>query len=283
MKPSLPALCVLFLTTGISCSGGGERESARHGRIQVRITETPTDVACIRLIGSGSSQFVADTDVEPGQSSIIDIQRVPVGSIQLSGEAFSTECDLTESDAVPNWTGGPEQAIVRPGQVATVNLRMRRSGDVSVEVDFEDDEDLCASVTCDDGDACTVDTCDPTTGTCTFEPSICECTGQAELRLINYLGWCSVSINGDPATTSETMTTCVDPGNVLLSASPTAGFILGDWHGTANDTGAGDPGTISGDTSTTTVTMAEGQEACVWVCCPVSDGSGCPSEDQCAI
>jgi hypothetical protein len=72
-------------------------------------------------------------------------------------------------------------------------------------------------------------------------------------------------------------------GTVDLVAAPLdSSFELGPapWHDTAGDTGSGDPGTMAGGTSSTTV--AVNADTCVWVCCPFSPGGGgCPTADQC--
>ena len=110
------------------------------------------------------------------------------------------------------------------------------------------------------------------------------CTGATpvELTVINTLVWCSVSIAGGAASPAAQQTVCVAPGVVDLSASPLPGFELGPtpWHGTSGDHGAGDPGMVMGDVDSTTVDVTHGL-ACVWVCCPFTDGTGCPTTPQC--
>jgi hypothetical protein len=178
MKRSSRAANALWVMGAIACSAsdGGSDE---FGQIQIAITEVPIDVRCISLVATGATSLQRDVEVVPGESSIIAFSAVPVGSFQLSGEAFSTECASTPAGALANWTGGPEQAIVQPGQTTSVLLRMRRTGDLSVGVDFEDG-DLCAGITCDDGVECTVETCDPATGSCTSDASGCTCTSDAD-------------------------------------------------------------------------------------------------------
>lgn len=75
-------------------------------------------------------------------------------------------------------------------------------------------------------------------------------------------------------------------GTVTLAATALTNFELGPapWHDTAGDHGSGDPGTVTGTgqsaKSTTTVT-ASGASKCVWVCCPFTNGTGCPTTNQC--
>ncbi len=109
--------------------------------------------------------------------------------------------------------------------------------------------------------------------------------GCTTLTVKNYLSWCSVSVNGAPAVVDAVQTVCVPPSTVNLSASPASstfelGTPNGPWHDTAGDTGMGDPGMVVGMTSSTTVVVGT-TAACVWACCPFTDGTGCPTTNQC--
>ncbi len=106
------------------------------------------------------------------------------------------------------------------------------------------------------------------------------------LLVKNYLSWCNVTVNGGTASSSAAQSVTVTPGTINVSAVALTGFILGPkpWHDTAGDTGAGDPGTVTGtgqaaSSATTAVVSATGK--CVWVCCPFTNGTGCPTTDQC--
>src|SRR5580704_2591954 len=110
------------------------------------------------------------------------------------------------------------------------------------------------------------------------------CSGATPIALTvnNYLSWCSVSVAGGAASSAASQTVCVASGSVDLTATALSGFVLGPdpWHGTSGDTGSGDPGTLSGMMSTAKVN-ASGTAACAWVCCPFTNGTGCPTMDQC--
>lgn len=101
-----------------------------------------------------------------------------------------------------------------------------------------------------------------------------------QLKVKNYFSWCSVSVNGGSASASAVQTVNVTPGTIPLSATALQGFILGDWHHTTGDTGSGDPGTVDGGVSSTSIVVGDAA-ACAWVCCPFPDGGGCPTGDQC--
>jgi hypothetical protein len=130
------------------------------------------------------------------------------------------------------------------------------------------------------GTSSTTGTAGTTTGATSSSGGSTGGEGTQQLTVKNYLSWCSVTVNGGAASSSATQTVSVSPGNVTLTASPNSGFMLGLWHHTASDTGSGDPGSVSGSTSTATTTVGNAA-ACVWVCCPFTDGTGCPTTDQC--
>ena len=105
--------------------------------------------------------------------------------------------------------------------------------------------------------------------------------GGLTLTVKDYLSWCSVSVDGGAGLSTTPQTISVTAGSTAsLTAMPLSGFQLGLWHHTDGDTGSGDPGTLSGTTSTATATIGSTSK-CVWVCCPFVGGSGCPTADQC--
>jgi hypothetical protein len=108
--------------------------------------------------------------------------------------------------------------------------------------------------------------------------------GPPMLTVKNYLSWCSVSIDSGAASTaaqqSVPATTAEDATLVATAAS--GNFILGDWHHTDGDTsGAGEPGNVVGTMTTAKVMVTGTASKCVWICCPFTNGTGCPTADQC--
>jgi hypothetical protein len=108
--------------------------------------------------------------------------------------------------------------------------------------------------------------------------------GTFPLTVKNYDLWCSVSVNGGTFSTNVQQLVNVLPGTIQLAAKPaSAMFELGPapWHDTDGDTGSGELGTVSNGTSSTTITVGSAAK-CVWVCCPFTSGTGCPTADQCS-
>jgi hypothetical protein len=110
--------------------------------------------------------------------------------------------------------------------------------------------------------------------------------GCVSLTVENVLVWCSISINGSTPSPAPVQVVCVPPGTQQLAATALVDFELGPWHDTAGDMGQGDPGTVTGTGQSavisTTVVVGDTPK-CVWICCPYTDGDGCPppNQDQC--
>jgi hypothetical protein len=96
--------------------------------------------------------------------------------------------------------------------------------------------------------------------------------------------WCTITIDGGAPFNSGQQTVCAAAGGTVnLAATPHGGFVLGPtpWHDTSGDVdGGGDPGTVVGNTSSTTLVVGDGGRACAWACCP-GTGLPCPTSDQC--
>jgi hypothetical protein len=108
--------------------------------------------------------------------------------------------------------------------------------------------------------------------------------GCLTLTVKNTLVWCSISVGTGTASSASEQTVCVPAGTVDLAATPkNSSFILGPWHHTSGDQGYGDPGNVTGTGSTarSTTTVVVSGATCVWICCPFTGGSGCPTTEQC--
>lgn len=107
--------------------------------------------------------------------------------------------------------------------------------------------------------------------------------GTYPLTVKNYLDWCSVSVAGGAFSADGVQVVNVAPGTISLVAQPaSAAFELapGMWHHTDGDTGTGDSGVVTNGRSSAVKTVGTAP-ACVWVCCPFTNGTGCAIPDQC--
>jgi hypothetical protein len=113
--------------------------------------------------------------------------------------------------------------------------------------------------------------------------------GESTLTVMNFLSWCSVSVNGGTASTSATVTASVPTGaTATIAVMPaSSAFEIGadPWFGVSeNDGGAAagvDMGSGTSETSTATVFVSGDQ--CVSVCCELPNNSPmpCPTTNPC--
>jgi len=113
----------------------------------------------------------------------------------------------------------------------------------------------------------------------------------SSLFIKNFESRCSIAIGNGTASTGSPVAALLNGGGpftIHLAASASSDtFALGPalWHHTDGDAGSGDAGTVAGTgttaTSTATITIGTDSHACVWACCPLADGTNCPTTDQC--
>lgn len=115
-------------------------------------------------------------------------------------------------------------------------------------------------------------------------------SGNGTLTVMNFLSWCSVTINGGTASTGASVTSSVPVGStatIVATPAPNSSFQIGPnpWFGVAeNDGGAAagmDNGAGATETSTATVIVTGNQ--CVSVCCqePNNSPTPCPATNPC--
>jgi hypothetical protein len=113
--------------------------------------------------------------------------------------------------------------------------------------------------------------------------------GGATLTVMNFLSWCSVSVNGGAASTAATVTASVPTGAVATIAimPASSAFEIGadPWFGVAENDGGAAAGTDmgSGTTETSTATVFVSGNQCVSVCCELPNNSPtpCPTTNPC--
>jgi hypothetical protein len=116
--------------------------------------------------------------------------------------------------------------------------------------------------------------------------------GVGTLTVMNFLGWCSVAINGGAASTGTTVTASVTPGSVatIVAAPSSSDFEIGTdpWFGVDQNDGGAANGTDVGDgaseASQATVTITgTATTQCVAVCCqePGNRPIPCPTTNSC--
>ncbi len=111
----------------------------------------------------------------------------------------------------------------------------------------------------------------------------------ATLTVLNFLSWCSVTINGGTASTAASVTASVPVGSTatIVATPKNASFIIGTdpWFGVTQGDGGAAAGTDTGEGSTemSTATVVVGANHCVSVCCGDAPPSApnCPATNPC--
>jgi hypothetical protein len=133
---SIASLVLISAATAACSAPADEAESV--GSASIAITNVPSDVACIQLTATGSRTVTRSYDVTAGASSVLSLASLPIGTVSFRGDAYPGACATVTSGATPNWVAEPVAAVVSSGGVTPVTLMMRRNGQASVAVDWED-------------------------------------------------------------------------------------------------------------------------------------------------
>src|SRR5688572_25096718 len=121
------------------CSDDRSLAQENVGEAEVKLTNAPSDVKCLRLTVNGPSRTdVRKFPLETGQRAVFRLNGLPVGDDTFTAHAFSAPCEKLTSGANPTWFSDPVVARVRAGVLTPVALKMIHNGRVSVGVDFDD-------------------------------------------------------------------------------------------------------------------------------------------------
>jgi hypothetical protein len=125
---------------GVACGSGEPSDgSEATGEAVAAITEVPADVSCITIGVTGSRSVTQSFDVTPGESSVFSLGGLPVGDVLFNGSAHPVACASVTSALVPTWISDPTPATLIAGGPATnVTIKLKRNGQATVGVDFED-------------------------------------------------------------------------------------------------------------------------------------------------
>ena len=176
------ALLVLPLSL-LGCGANGPESGPEDlGSAQIAITQVPAGVQCIQLLAQGSRSVETLYSVTTNQSTILSMNRLPVGQVQFSGSAYANDCAAGVAGQTPVFVADPVTAQVQTGAPASITLNMRRNGRATVAVDFEADCAAAGSSCSSTSDCCSGLTCADPTGanvwTCT-DSTACGATGSA--------------------------------------------------------------------------------------------------------
>ena len=123
-----------------SCDKRDSVSGMETGSARFAVTAIPQDVVCLRITARGSSRVTRSFDTHPGSSQVFALERLPLGEVALSAEAFATPCGAVNSESQPTWITDSEIVVtLLPNVVVEVSLMLKRpTGQADVVVDFED-------------------------------------------------------------------------------------------------------------------------------------------------
>ncbi|MFT3774233.1 MAG: hypothetical protein QM820_53400 [Minicystis sp.] len=178
-----------LVAVAAGCTAADDDETT--GVAQIAITQVPFDgsVGCIAVTATGATTVTRKTDVTPGSGSILTLSGLPTGTVSFTGNAYAGPCAQVSPASVPTWVSDPVLAMISH-QPVLVTLSMRRNGQATVGVDFDDPScrsngapcfspteccsNICANNTCQDQGSC-----QPQGGNCMVDTDCCSggCNG----------------------------------------------------------------------------------------------------------
>jgi 2',3'-cyclic-nucleotide 2'-phosphodiesterase (5'-nucleotidase family) len=133
---------------GAGCSsesgdvGSDGAEVEQFGEAVVELTRAPGDAQCLRITAVGRRTTVRDLELSAGSKTTFLLDRLPVGQVSFSAEAFDSTCKKVKTSSVPSWVSDPVVAQVSVQTRAKVVLNMYQNGRADVSVDFPVDAPL---------------------------------------------------------------------------------------------------------------------------------------------
>ncbi len=109
------------------------------GEVEVALTNAPSDVSCLRLTVAGSRTDVRTFDLDEGDKASFKLKGLPVGNASISADAFPVACNKIGNGGKPTWYSDAEVIRIFANKVTHVSLAMIHNGQVSVGVDFDED------------------------------------------------------------------------------------------------------------------------------------------------
>ncbi len=122
----------------LSCSSTQEPAPELVGAAEVKLTNAPPDVSCLRITVTGTRTDVRTFPLTAGQKASFSLTQLPVGIDTFTGEAFPVGCSNLFPGVKPTWISEPVVENIRAGVVSHVALLMVHNGSGSVSVDFSE-------------------------------------------------------------------------------------------------------------------------------------------------
>jgi hypothetical protein len=117
----------------------GSGASSDYGTVELSLMSVPADAGCLRVTAASTRTVTRQFNLTPGQSTVLMMDRMPIGVMSLDAVAFPGACAGVAPSAVATWVmAAPVDVVVKPIGVVQAFIRLIRNGRLSVGVDWED-------------------------------------------------------------------------------------------------------------------------------------------------
>jgi hypothetical protein len=135
---ALGAVLSLGCGTGSEVHPEGKEGSEEYGTARVAVSAAPDDALCLRVTAAGTRTVVQSFDLTPGRSALLEMTRLPLGSVRFNGGVFGVACSAVTNADAPNWISDPVTTTIMPGVVAQVHLVLVSNGRADIVITFAD-------------------------------------------------------------------------------------------------------------------------------------------------
>jgi hypothetical protein len=111
----------------------GASEAEHVGSLVFELSTVPNGVGCVRISVAGSTTVTKDFTLATGASSAtLNMDRLPLGPITVSGGAYAATCGT----GATLYVADPESTVIETGVAATLALTFRKNNAVMADVNF---------------------------------------------------------------------------------------------------------------------------------------------------
>jgi sugar lactone lactonase YvrE len=140
ISSSLSALALSFLAAAAAgCSAPADHSTPEGsiGSASVAITKVPTDVQCIEIDVTGLNVVTQRFSVKPGAGSVLTVSGIPLGNVDIAGQAWNAACSSIGAPAT--WAAQSVPATITQQTAANVSLTFFPTTTAQIPVDFENE------------------------------------------------------------------------------------------------------------------------------------------------
>lgn len=139
---AMRGLIATLLGSSLALSGCGSDDGSvagldaggeNLGMARLQLMAVPNGVGCLRITVSGASSLSRDFTLMPGApTNSLSMNRLPLGSVAISGLAYATTCGTGDALYIADTTS----AVLAPGVTTDLPLTFRKNNPVTASVKF---------------------------------------------------------------------------------------------------------------------------------------------------